>query len=179
MKGPGVLIIGQNGRVVVNDLAVSLALHLKKCKSTELLFIVLKYDYVYSPYRLKAIQERHKLAVIRCWPDQPEYIPEDDDRIKRAIIEFESLTFNHNYFIRDRLMTKLIRLEEELAGEISAPKIRGLMETMDLIGKKIDELNDKIMQQESELELKGGGELTWIENWQKNQEEFNKRSQAL
>lgn len=179
MKSPGVLIIAQNGRVVVNDLAVSLCVYLKKLKSDELLFVVLKYDYLYSPYRLKTIEERHKMAVVRCWPDRPDYVPEDDERIKKGVVEFQSLTFNHNYYIRDKLMTKLIRMEEELSAETNAAKIRGLMETMDLVSKKIDDLNDKIMQQESELELRGGGELTWIEQWQMNRDEFNKRSQAI
>ena len=179
MKAPGVLIISTNGRIVVNDLATSLCPNLKKLQEDVLIYIALVYDYVGSPYRLKAIEERKKLALIRFWPDQPDYIPEDDENIKKGIVEFQGCIFNHNYYIRDKLLSKLIRLEEELTSETTAQKIRGLMETMDLVSKKIDELNDKIMQRESELELRGGGEMTWIEEWQSNRDEFNRRSQAI
>ena len=61
MKAPGVLIISTNGRIVVNDLATSLCPNLKKLQEDVLIYIALVYDYVGSPYRLKAIEERKKL----------------------------------------------------------------------------------------------------------------------
>ena len=179
MKAPGVLIISSNGRIVINDLAISLCPNLKKLKTDELIYIALVYDFVGSPHRLKPIEDRRKIAVVKCWPSKPEHLPEEDERIKKGIQEFQSLVFNHNYYIRDRLLSKLIRLEEELTSETSAQKIKGLMETMDLVQKKIDDLNDRIMQKESELELRGGGDLTFIEEWQTNREEFNRRAQAV
>lgn len=179
MKAPSILILSNDGRVVLNDLAVSLCPNLKRLKSEELLYIILAYDWINSPYRLRAPEERRKLAVIRCWPNAPDLIPEDQPRLGKAIEEFQSLLFNHNYYYRDRLLSKMITMEEELTRETTASKIKGLMDTMDLISRKIDELNDKIMQRESELELKGGGSLTWVEQWQINREEFNKRGQAI
>ena len=179
MKAPGVLIISQNGQVVVNDLAVFLCPTLNKLKSNELIYIARVYDSVGSPYRLRPIEDRRRIAAAKCWPDSPEYIPEENEKIAAAIMEFQGCVFNHNYHIRDKLLTKLIRLEEQLTAETTAQKIKGIMETMELVSKKIDELNDKILQKESELELRGGGDLTFIEQWQINQEEFKKRTQLL
>lgn len=179
MKAPSVLILSQNGRIVINDLAVSLCPNLKKLKQEELLYVILAYDWINSPFRLRAPEERKRFAVARCWPERPDFLPEEDEKVKKGIEEFIGLIWNHNYDYRDRLTTKLIMLEQELVGETSGTRIKGLMDTMDVVSKKIDQLNEKILQRESELELRGGGTMTWIEQWQSNKEEFNKRAQVV
>ena len=170
-----VFMIDHNFSLIINPEAVKICPVLKKLTEEQILYIVLAYDYTFGPYRRKPLEERKAMAKERIWPNQPDdFIPEDFKLMKEAIAEYKSLIFDHNRESRDVLLQKKQLLEKELITESSAIRVKGIMDTINLIDDRLDNLVIKISTADKSMELKGGGELTWIELWQISRSEFKR-----
>lgn len=168
--GVSVFTINQKGTAVLHKDAVTLCDELVKVTEKELLYIILAHDNLNGPYRLKPPEERRQLALSKCFPKLKSEPKGLDDAIK----EYISINYEHNVASRDVLLQKKASLQISLIGENEPTRIQGLLKTIDLIDNKLDEIVEKIQRNETQFELKGGGELSFLEQFMLNRESYIK-----
>lgn len=166
--------LNEEGTAVLHKDAVRLCQFLNRLPSDDLLYIILAYDYLNSPYRTKPPEERRRLAKSRVYAIKEKKIPEEIELIKQAIEEYKGLIFDHNRSSRDTLLNKKTMLEHQFEQETDPSKLKAYIETIDMLDKRLDEIADKISQQEKEYEVRGGGDLSLIEKWILNRESYRR-----
>lgn len=171
---PGVFTLSSDFNVILSKEAVDLCVHLSKLTNDQVLYIILAYDYVESPYRRKPLEERKEIARKRIWKDK-EIVPEDIDRIAKAIEEYYGIIYDHNRAIRDTYLAKLSMLDGQIMMETDPSKLRNLISTQKIIEERLDETDIKIARDENVVKLRGNKNLSLIEQFQRNRKEYEQR----
>jgi predicted ribosome quality control (RQC) complex YloA/Tae2 family protein len=156
-------------RVVLNKDAALLCPGLKDLTEEELLFVILAYDYS-SPYQQLQEEERVRRSRHHVWADS-KYIT-DTPIIRTGVDCYRGLQYDHNRELVIRYKGKIKLLSDALLDATGAKLIKEIDEAIERLGDRIDKLQKQIDQSNDIEQLRGGGELTWIERWQRNLRDF-------
>ena len=163
----GLFKVSKDLTVLLNPEAVCLCPDLAFLNDDQIKYIVCVYDIIDSPYRKKPLEERKNIVFGKIFkPDDP--VPEELENVKRGIIAYTSLIYDER---RENIQTyenKIFRLRKRLDEEDNLSEITKLSTTIAGLRKE-KELLERSMEVEEELiELKGGGQLSFIEIWKRN-----------
>ena len=159
-------------KVVVHPEAAKLVPALKELTEKELRYVVLVYDY-YSPLRQIDVEERKKQALVSIW-DTTEKDIEKKKVVLQAIDAYRSLQFDINQETLEVYRKKVTRLTQILADDDDSRNISNHVQSIKTLRKEIESLESDILNAE-QIVLQGSGELSFIERWQLNRENFLKR----
>lgn len=161
---------------VIHEEAAKLCPELAKIDGKQLLLIILWKDYA-SPYHQLPESER-LLRAKRHVYGTSDVKPEEQKEVVAAVEAYMSLQYDP---IRETLKNyreKIIRLSNKILDEEQPAAIGKLNDAIAVLNKSAAQFEaelNKLMSNEEEL--KGGQTLSYIEKWQANQREFNKRKQ--
>jgi len=168
--------VSQDYKTVINPDAAKLVPELKLLDQDELIFCILVADDVDGPLRKKPVSERLLMAK-RRYPD----VDEESEKIKMAIDGYKSLVFDRRKYTIEVLNRRYrdIDLEIETDHSMSANKLAERLKMQDLLNKRIDAIQSDIDSDEQAYELMGGKKLSYIEQWQLNQKEYQEFKNEL
>ena len=161
-------------KVVLHPEAIRLTKDLKKLKSDDLLYVILAYDYK-SKYRLYPSADRKRLAIREVYGPNGTN-PETRIDVTLAIEEYNKLQFDFKRDLCDKYMMKIQLLQTQLITENDPKKISGIDAAIKTLESRITEIQREIDKDEEAEEIKGGGELSYIEKWQANMRASKKKN---
>jgi len=174
---PQVFKLNSQNNAVIHPDAVKLCPEFRRLSQGEVLYIILAYDYN-SPFWQYEQEERRKLAKNRAFKDLS-INPESKKIVQAAVISYKSLQFDP---LRETLETykrKLIEMNARLSEAEGLVEIRSVTQAIDLLKKAIKEMEQEVEENEQMEEIKGGGELSFVEIFQKNRNEYLKQMKEI
>lgn len=164
--------------LIIREEALKLCTVLSKIKKKNVLYIILVYDPIDSPYRKKPFEERKKMAIRRLFDDDG-HDPEEDDLVALAVDEYKSITYSYWHELRDLLMSKLTLLNAQLYGATNSTEVKNIMASTTLIETKLHQIEDRIEKEEEELKLKGGKKISLVEKFMANRDMYRQKMAAI
>lgn len=159
-------------KIIVHPEAVKLSPVLSDLDEKELRYIILVYDYIKSPYRMRAVEDRKRVVKSKVFGNK-NIDPEKSVKIKEAIKEYQSLIYHPKYeemeIIRQKMKNineKILNIDEEKEG--SMKKIKDMDGIAMYFQKRFDELEAEVEAKEESMIVKGDYKLSFLENWQIN-----------
>lgn len=159
------------GDVVMNPEAVKLIPSLAELRPDQILFIILAFDYE-GPYHQFPEEERIRKAGRRAFEIDKFSLEEADPKLKKAIDDYRSLQYDIRREMIISYQTKIAQQRIKLYDETNAKRIIEIDNLVTHLLKRIHELQDDINHSERMEEIKGGGQLSFIEKWQMNRVVF-------
>lgn len=168
---PGIFTVNNNHTVILSSDAVKLCTELSKLTEEQVLYIILAYDYLESPWRRYPLEDRKRLAKRKIWGEN-EFIPEDFKNVSSAIDEYKGLIYDIDYEMRDSLLSKMKTLDNNLTIETDTTKINLILKSQDIIKARLDELDVKIDIKQEVIKLKSSKKLSYIETFMRNRKQY-------
>lgn len=170
--------VDKNYTLILNPDAVKLVPELSSLTQDELLFVMLVEDYEDGPFRKKPFEERWSLAVKRVFGDNSVNL--ETDKIKYARAGYKSLVFDIRRETKDTYLTKIRMYQKELlALNIEFRHMKELDQMIQYLEERISAIDKNLEADDaSSMKLKGDKQLSYIEIWQKRQQEFRKFKDA-
>lgn len=175
---PGVFTVNSSHTVILSNEAVKLCPELRQLNEQQVLYIILAYDYIDSPWRRQPLEDRKRLAKRKIWGDK-KFVPEDYKKVAAGINEYKGLIYDPEREQRDVLLTKLNSLNNEFINETDTGALTQLMKSQDLIQDRIDAFDIKIDIKEEKVKLKAGKKLSYIEQFMRNRSKFEERMNEI
>ena len=171
--------VDKSFKVILNPEAVKLVPELAGLSEKEVLFIILVEDYSDSPFRKKPYEERWSLAIKRVFGDEPVNL--ETDRIKLARDAYKSLVFDVRRETIDVYKRKLgVYQREQLAANVDFKRMKELDQMIQYLEERIQAIEVSLEADDiTNVKLKGDRQLSYIEIWQKRQQEYRKFKQSL
>jgi hypothetical protein len=169
---PGIFTVNNSHTVILSSEAVKLCTELSKLTEEQVLYIILAYDYLDSPWRRYPLEDRKRLSKRKIWGDQ-EFVPEEFANMQLAIDEYKGLIYDIDYEMRDALLSKLKTLDHNLIIETDTSKINLILRSQDILKARLDELDIKIDIKQEAIKLKSSKKLSYIEMFMRNREQYN------
>jgi len=166
-------------RTALHPEAIKLAPKCKKLSHEELFFIVLAYDWnsILKRYP-KADRIRKAKRMVWGKDESDDWFPEKDPKIMEAIEEYNGFQYDENRSLRDAYRSKITELQDMLLAA-SPTTLKAIDEAIQRLQKRISETEEEIKKNDEIALLKGGDRLSFIENWQRNQQKANKEKERM
>lgn len=170
--------VDKSFKAILNPEAVKLVPELAGLSEEELLFIILLEDYSDSPFRKKPFDERWSLAVKRVFGDKPVNL--ETPKIKIARDAYKSLVFDIRRETLDVYKRKVAMYHKEaLAANIEFKRVKELDQMIQYLEDRIQAIEVSLEADDlASIKLKGDRQLSYIEIWQKRQQEYRKFKQT-
>lgn len=163
--------IDDRQNVILRPECAKLSPELSVLSKDELLFVILVYDY-HSIYRQFSEPDRIRKAMIHVWNDNNPKILESR-KVNAAIQAYKALQFNPKEEQIRRYQKKIIEMMDVIDAETSVTAIKNAREIIAGLKKDILELENEIADGvRQDGEIKGGGELSWLEDKMNNNKEL-------
>ncbi len=175
---PGVFTVNNSHTIILSNDAVKLCPDLRKLTQDQILYIILAYDYIDSPWRRFPLEDRKRLAKRKVWGEK-KFIPEDYKDMLIGIEEYKGLVYDVEREQREVLLSKLSSLNTKFSTENDTATLSVIMKSQDIIQKRIDEYDLKIDIKEEKVKLKAGKRLSYIEQFQRNRAQYEERMNQL
>ena len=156
--------LDRSKKIILNNEAILLCPELAHLKEDEVLFIILFCDYQ-SCYHQLPEEERLRRAKHHVWADTKKNI--DSPIIQAGIEAYRGLQYDHNRELVIKYKSKINMLSNALLATTKAKEIKEIDEAIERLNDRIEKTQKQIDQSDELSELRGGGELTWIEKWQR------------
>jgi len=98
----------------------------------------------------------------------------DHPKIKEAIDEYKSLQYDQRRDLISVFQDKIDILQGQIAAA-EGLKMKQIIDNINLVNLTIEKMQKEIDRDEEVAQLKGGGKLSRIEEWQKNQVEYTRK----
>jgi hypothetical protein len=170
--------VDKNFKTILNPEAVKLVPELAALSQEELIFVILVEDYCDSPFRKKPYDERRSLAIKRVFGDNP--INLETNKIKVARDLYRSLVFDIRRETLDVFKKKVdLYHKETLAMGIEFKRLKELDQAIQYLEERILSIETNLAADDiTNVKLKGDRQLSYIEIWQKRQQEYRKFKQT-
>lgn len=171
--------VNNNFTVVVNIDAVKLVPELSTLTQEELLYIILVYDYVDSPYRKQPIEERQIMATKKIFGDTNINLSE---KLILAIDGYKSLIFDIRRETIDVYKTKCQKMQKEILtqSEMSFSRVKELEQTITYLNQRISDMEHSLdIEEKEEIEIKGKKALSQVEIWQRRMRSHKEYKDSL
>lgn len=175
---PGVFIVNNSNTAILSSDAVKLCPELRKLTEEQVLYIILAYDYIDSPWRRMPLEDRQRLAKRKIWGEK-DFNPEDYKNVLAGIEEYKGLIYDEEREMRDTLLIKLRMLNGEFLAESDVNRLNQIIKSQDLVQKRIDDFDVKIDIKEETIKLKAGKQLSFIEQFMRNRVKYEERMNEI
>ena len=175
---PGVFTVNSSHTIILSNEAIKLCPKLSKLTQDQVMYIILAYDYIDSPWRRKPLEDRKRLSKRKIWGER-DFDPESYKKVLEGIEEYNGLIFDVERQQRDTLLSKLSSLNSKFINETDSGALTTIMRSQDLIQKRIDEIDIKIDIKEESIKLKAGKKLSYIEQFQRNIDQYTERMNQI
>lgn len=165
--------VDSNFKIVANTDAVKLVPELAYMTQEELLYIILVIDYEESPYRNKPFDERQRIAARRVF--KKDWDPSiETKRIKWGMKVYKGLIFDIRRETIDEYKNKIKKLHRELLrDDVPINKIKDIDRSIQFLEDRVENMQKNVrLDEEKEIQIKGKKSLSFIEKWQKNQQQY-------
>lgn len=171
--------VDKSYNVILNQEAANLVPELTGLTEKELLYVILVMDYHDGPYRKKPFEERRSLAIRKAFGEKTVNL--ETKRIKDAMDAYKSLVFDIRRETLDVLKERARLYQKELLNPaIEFKRMKEIDQSIQYIEERIDKLETSLERDDlKEMELKGQKKLSYIEIWQKRQQEYRKFKQEI
>lgn len=158
--------------LVLRPEAVKLCPELGVLDEKELALVILVYDN-HSKYRQFPEVDRKRKAVIDVYGEVGDSIF-DSLKMKNAIDAYKSLQYDSKIDLAEKYQEKIYNMLKVLDEDGKSTQIiQNTMKTIDLLRKSIKELeNETVSSVISKGQIKGGQELSFLEDIQKNRKYY-------
>lgn len=166
--------VDKNFSVILNPDAAKLVPELSGLTESELLFVVLAEDYADGPYRKKPAEERYSMAIKRVFKDDAVNL--ETKRIKLARDAYKSLVFDIRRETLDIYKKKIsVYHMEMLSSGLEFKKMKELDQMIQYLEERVQAIEVSLEADDiTSIRLKGDRQLSYIEIWQKRQQEYRK-----
>ena len=163
--------IDEQNAVVLRPDCARLCPELTGVSDKELLMIILVYDN-YSPFRQWPEAERKRKAMVMVYGENMDELFEKQI-VKNAITAYKSLQYDPKIELQITYQKKIDKMLELMEMDESPTSNKKTLETIDLFRKAIKELEDEVIKSTLEKgQIKGGHELSFLEDIMKSQKYF-------
>lgn len=151
--------------------AVKLCPELTVLDEKETLAIILAYDYK-SPYRQFTDADRRRKALIHAYGNDDKNIF-DKDKIKQAAEAYISLQYNPKVELARTYQSKIDQLQDEMVLASDEKEIARIIKSINAIRESIRDLETEVYDEVAkEGKVVGGGNLSFLEKFQRNRERY-------
>jgi len=167
--------VDEKFRVVLNPEAVKLVPELEVLTDDELLYVILVADYEDSPFRNKPLAERKYMAAKRVY--KMDYSEEmETQAVISAISGYRGLVFDIRRETRETFQRRLAIIQKDIFDkDLTLKRLKEIDDMIKYIEDRIDNINLSLKQTErGNVQLKGQTSLSFIEEWQRNQQNYKK-----
>lgn len=164
--------IDRKNNLILNRDAVKLCPELKSLSDDELMFVVLSQDYQ-APSHQFPEEERIRRAKRQVYGETTES-PENTPKIKKAIEFYRSLQYDSRRETIIKYQSKIESLGSMILSATTAKEISDIDNAIDKLMDRCKKIQNEIDSDEAtaNVQLKGGGQLSFLEKWQKNRVAF-------
>ena len=173
----GVYSITTDGMAVLNEEAVKLEPILGQLNPKQLLYIIWVYDYIASPIRKKPLEDRKRLAKAKFFPTLTTTF-EERGGMQQAIDSFKVFIYDDKYEICQTYKNKVNQLQDNLGRTDNSTEIINITKTIDILRKKVEEIENEIDEQDQIIHIKGDRPLSLVERWQRKRKALKKQQMA-
>jgi hypothetical protein len=170
--------VDKSFKVLLNPEAVKLIPEFAVLTQEELLFVILVEDYCDSPFRKKPYEERWSLAVKRVFGENPVNL--ETNKVKVARDLYRSLVFDIRRETLDVYKRKAEMYHKQmLSSDIEFKKVKELDQAVQYLEERIQSIEASLAADDiTNVKLKGDRQLSYVEIWQKRQQEYRKFKQT-
>jgi hypothetical protein len=170
--------VDKSFKVLLNPEAVKLIPEFAVLTQEELLFVILVEDYCDSPFRKKPYEERWSLAVKRVFGENSVNL--ETNKVKVARDLYRSLVFDIRRETLDVYKRKAEMYHKQmLSSDIEFKKVKELDQAVQYLEERIQSIEASLAADDiTNVKLKGDRQLSYIEIWQKRQQEYRKFKQT-
>lgn len=158
-----IMLHPQKGTVLHPE-AIKLTVFLKKLKARDLMFVHLAYDYN-SILKQFPLREKIRRAKITAY-GSPDHDVDSDKVIAGAIEEYRGLQYDSKREIVETIKNKIATFNALLLAENEPKKAREIAEAIEDFEERLTRTQREIDAEQRARVLKGGGQLTFVEEWQ-------------
>jgi len=163
--------IDEQKSIVLRPDCAKLCPELSVLNDKELLMIILIYDY-HSMYRQFPEEDRKRKAMVHVYGESVHELFEKQI-IKNAIDAYKSLQYDPKIELAVSYQKKIDKMLEIMATDDTPTGSKKTLETIDLFRKAIRELENEVNDNvAAKGQIKGGQELSFIEDLMKNQKYY-------
>lgn len=165
--------INKKGTLLIHPEAVKLCPELSVLDEREVRFLILAYDYE-SPFNQQPEADRIHRAKNMVY--EREMGPNlKEQKWINAIETYKGLQYNPKREMIRVYEKKLTTLSQDLEGDISSSDIKKILDSQKLIRLSLKEINEELAEiEEMKVNIKGGGQLSFIENIMSNLKEYRR-----
>jgi hypothetical protein len=162
-----------DNKVVVHPEAVKLSPVLGVLNDKQLRYVILVYDYVKSPFRMRAETDRKRLVKRMIYGKDTAIEPEKNEKVKKAIKEYRQLIYEPKRETLDVIKQKLKNVNEQILkvdeSKTDIKRIQELDKVAQYFQDRYDSLEQEIESEEESMTVRGDYKLSFLEEWQMNQ----------
>lgn len=164
--------IHKKNNVILYPDAYKICPELKNLSEKELLYVCLCIDYD-APSHQFPEEERMRRAKRQVYGEIEES-PEKTPKIKRAIEFYRSLQYDSRRETIIKYQSKIEQLGQQILNATTAKEISDIDVAIDKLMERCKKIQNEIDSDEatSNVQIKGGGKLSFIEKWQKNRSAY-------
>ncbi|MFA5036931.1 MAG: hypothetical protein WC479_07120 [Candidatus Izemoplasmatales bacterium] len=168
----GIFKLNKELTAIFSPDAVKLCPELAYLNDDQVKYVILVYDFIDSPYRLKPLEERKRIAKDKIFSGKsdPEVIP----HVQKAIKAYQSLLYDSKHEQIEICKTKINQLQKKLRDEDEPKLMEQITKTISFLRNEQDKMEKEIAIDEEMVEIQGGNKLSWIEIWKRNKMNFNR-----
>ncbi len=164
--------IDERNNLVLRPDCAKLCPELSVLNEKDLLMIILIYDN-YSIFRQWPEAERKRKAMVMVYGENVSEIF-DKQIVKNAILSYQSLQYDPKIELQSTYQRKIDKMLELMEEDDSPTSNKKTLETIDLFRKAIRELEEEVAKSAVDKgQIKGGHELSLLEDMMRNQKYFN------
>jgi len=161
----------KEGKLFLHKDAIKLIPEIDAVNQKELKYIILAYDYIHSPFRMKPPEERKMIAGRQVWGVDKKNI--ETPKVKDAIEAYVSLIYDPKRASIDVFKNKKEKIERDLRTlDLDFKTTNEYVKMIDLFSDRIEKLEEDVVREEETIKLKGDTSLSFLEKWQRNRKKF-------
>lgn len=163
-------LFDRDGEMMVHPDALKMTEHLHKVSKEDFKYIVAAYDYRFSIFHLFPPGEMKIMAKKYAYKENAvNRDPENDELVVAAAKEYRYLNYDENRERKKQFQQKITELTNILLqpGELAVSKLKNIRENISYLESEIEKLERLISKSDSTVVIRGGGELSMIEQWQR------------
>lgn len=154
-------------KVILNPEAAAMTQHLSRLPEADLRYVIFMCDYNDSPFWQLPTEVRDRKAVSLAYANGEK--PINRELVELAMEEYRSLIWDEDEEQRRMLTDKIHRLNKALATEENDTKIKGLLNSIQLLKETKVKLERTMQAGVDSFIIKGKRKLSHTEEWQRRQ----------
>lgn len=163
-------IFDKDGHMLLHPDSLKMTKHLHKVSEEDFKYIVAAYDFKFSIFHKFPPGEMKIMALKYAYGKNAlKRKPEEDELVVKAADEYRRLNFDEDRERKKQFQHKISELTDILLkpGELPVSKLKNIRENISYLEAEIAKLDRAISKNDSDIIIRGGGQLSMIEQWQR------------